>query len=107
MPDNTSLPHQEDEIRPEGVVDHEQAPPEVPITPADYAHIPLDKRVISTTLQNDDKDLQKFLEENKPMKIAPPPPAIRVETHLIKTPDQEKQKKPGKLASLFKKLFSK
>ena len=116
MPDNnTNLPHQEDEIKPEGIIDHEQDPPEVSVVPDDYADIPKDKRVISTTLQNDDKNLQKFLEENKPMTIAPPPPAKRQETHLLDL-SKEKQttstssgqvKKPGKFALLFKKLFSK
>ena len=105
MPEDSNLPHQEDGLRPEGIIDHEQDPPEEVVTSKDYAHIPKNRRALSTSLQNDDKDLQKFLDENSPMKITPPPAGPQ-ETNLMARPKPIIIKKPGKFTSLIKKIFS-
>ena len=80
----TSLPHQKDDIKPENLIEPEQAPPEKIITPDDYDHLPYNGLMAkSAELQNDDPKLQKYLTAARAKKISPPPPAIRAETGLL------------------------
>ena len=96
----TELPHQPDDVRPEGIKEYEQEPPEEIITPDDYDLLPYNELVQSAELTNDDPELQKLLDENRTKKIAPPPPAKPKETHLIKT-----ENKPRFLTK-FKSYFN-
>jgi hypothetical protein len=76
------LPHQVDDIIPEGITEAEQDPPEEIITPDDYSHQPYERLVESAELESADEELKPYIEAARHKKIAPPPPTDLRETHV-------------------------
>jgi hypothetical protein len=81
------LPRPADDVRPEGMVEPEQAPPEVSVTPADHRHLSEREKVRPAELRVDDPGLENLFK--KPGELSPLTPAREAEMHLTNTHDNQ------------------
>jgi hypothetical protein len=89
LSNSAPVPGAPDDIRPEGIVEPEQAPLEVPVTAADHAHLPAKDKVRPAELRVDDPALEGLLQARKEKELAPLVPAAEGEQHLTNIHDNQ------------------